>query len=61
MIRGFDAQARTMGIQGVPCFIFNNKYAVSGAQEPATFLKVFAILKEEAAKAAADSEGTPSD
>ena len=54
LIRGQDAQAREMGVQGVPCFIFNNKYAVSGAQEPATFLKVFAILKEEEEKAAAN-------
>jgi predicted DsbA family dithiol-disulfide isomerase len=51
MIRDEDAQARSMGIQGVPCFIFNNQYAVSGAQEPAVFLKVFAMLAKEAAEA----------
>lgn len=33
-----DAQARTNGINGVPFFIFNQKVAVSGAQEPATLL-----------------------
>ena len=33
-----DAQARGMGISGVPFFIFNQKLAVSGAQEPATLL-----------------------
>ena len=33
-----DAQARSMGISGVPFFIFNQKVAVSGAQEPATLL-----------------------
>ena len=33
-----DAQARGMGIQGVPFFIFNGKLAVSGAQAPATLL-----------------------
>jgi predicted DsbA family dithiol-disulfide isomerase len=29
-----DALAHRMGIQGVPAFIFANKYLVSGAQEP---------------------------
>jgi predicted DsbA family dithiol-disulfide isomerase len=33
-----DAQARTMGITGVPFFIFNQKVAVSGAQDPETLL-----------------------
>jgi predicted DsbA family dithiol-disulfide isomerase len=33
-----DQQARRMGINGVPYFIFNRKLAVSGAQEPDTLL-----------------------
>ena len=33
-----DAQARGMGISGVPFFIFNQKVAVSGAQDPAALL-----------------------
>ena len=33
-----DAQARAMGISGVPFFIFNQKLAVSGAQDPDTLL-----------------------
>ena len=33
-----DAQARSMGISGGPFFIFNQKLAVSGAQDPATLL-----------------------
>jgi len=33
-----DAQVRGMGIGGVPFFIFNQKLAVSGAQDPATLL-----------------------
>ena len=33
-----DAQARQLGVSGVPFFIFNRKLAVSGAQEPATLL-----------------------
>jgi predicted DsbA family dithiol-disulfide isomerase len=51
LVRGFDAQARGMGIEGVPCFIFDNQYALSGAQEPALFLKVFAMLEQQAASA----------
>jgi predicted DsbA family dithiol-disulfide isomerase len=43
-----DAMARRMGIQGVPCFIFNRKYAVSGAQDPAVFAEVFEALRREA-------------
>jgi predicted DsbA family dithiol-disulfide isomerase len=35
-VRAEDAHARQIGIEGVPCFIFANAFAVSGAQEPAT-------------------------
>ena len=34
-----DAQARRMGISGVPFFIFNQKVAVSGAQDPLALLE----------------------
>ncbi|MFO0989430.1 MAG: DsbA family oxidoreductase [Alphaproteobacteria bacterium] len=44
-----DAMARRMGIQGVPCFILNRKYAISGAQEPAVFLEAIEMLKREGA------------
>ena len=44
--------ARKMGVTGVPCFIINNKYAVMGAQEPATIAEAIrgaaAEMKEEA-------------
>ncbi len=40
-IRQEDRMARQMGIQGVPCFIFDRQFAVSGAQDPAVFLDVF--------------------
>ena len=33
-----DAHVRSLGISGVPYFIFNQKVAVSGAQDPATLL-----------------------
>ena len=34
-----DAQARQLGVSGVPFFIFNQKVAVSGAQEPQTLVQ----------------------
>ena len=40
-IRAEDANARQMGVQGVPCFIINRKYAISGAQDPAVFLQAW--------------------
>lgn len=36
-----DRAARQMGIQGVPCFVIERRFAVSGAQEPPAFLPVF--------------------
>lgn len=33
-------EAQDLGVRGVPFFIFNRKYAVSGAQEPNAFLEV---------------------
>jgi predicted DsbA family dithiol-disulfide isomerase len=32
-------EAHQVGVRGVPFFVFNRKLAVSGAQEPATFLQ----------------------
>jgi predicted DsbA family dithiol-disulfide isomerase len=46
-----DAQARQMGISGVPFFIFNQKVAVSGAQDPATLLQAMQQAVAEAAAA----------
>jgi predicted DsbA family dithiol-disulfide isomerase len=34
-----EMQAQDFGISGVPFFVLNDKYAVSGAQSPETFLK----------------------
>jgi len=33
-----EYEARQIGVRGVPYFVFNDKYAVSGAQHPDTFL-----------------------
>ena len=50
-IRAEDAMARQMGISGVPCFIINRKYAISGAQEPAVFLQALQTIDQEEAEA----------
>ena len=42
-----EMQSQSLGIRGVPFFIFNNKYAVSGAQSPDTFLEVLEQTWEE--------------
>ncbi len=36
-VRQDEAQARSLGIRGVPYFVFNDKYAVSGAQPVEVF------------------------
>ena len=36
-----DKSSRDMGISGVPCFIINGEFVVSGAQEHKVFLQVF--------------------
>lgn len=49
------AHARELGIQAVPTFVFDGKYAVQGAQEASTFLRV---LEQVAAESAAESSVT---
>ena len=41
-----DAEARQMGVQGVPCFIVDKRFAVSGAQEPEYFMPLFDLACE---------------
>jgi len=40
-VRGEDMRARQLGIEGVPCFIVDKRYAISGAQEPEAFYSLF--------------------
>ena len=44
-----DMMARQMGVSGVPFFIFERKYGVSGAQSPETLLQVIDKVAEELA------------
>jgi predicted DsbA family dithiol-disulfide isomerase len=42
-----DALARRQGVNGVPCFIFNGRYALSGAQEPEALVQLFDLGRED--------------
>lgn len=44
-----DRRVREMGISGVPFFIFDSRYALSGAQDPEIFHRVFDKIEEDAA------------
>jgi predicted DsbA family dithiol-disulfide isomerase len=46
-VRLDEEQAQEMGVQGVPFFVFNEKYAVSGAQSPEVFVEVLEKVWEE--------------
>ncbi|MFM7347098.1 MAG: DsbA family oxidoreductase [Tagaea sp.] len=50
-VRAEDRFARQIGIQGVPCFVVERKYAISGAQPPEAFAEVFARVRAEQAHA----------
>ncbi|HEY1504243.1 MAG TPA: DsbA family oxidoreductase [Stellaceae bacterium] len=39
-----DRNARRLGVNAVPCFVFARQYAISGAQEPEFFLPVFDLV-----------------
>ncbi len=41
-----DREARDVGIQGVPFFIFNGRPAVSGAHDPPTLLDAIAAARQ---------------
>jgi predicted DsbA family dithiol-disulfide isomerase len=43
-----DRNARRLGVNAVPCFIFDGQYAVSGAQEPEFFLPIFDLVRNGA-------------
>ena len=42
-----EAEARSIGVTGVPFFVLNNKYAVSGAQSPEIFLQALTQAYQE--------------
>ena len=42
-----DEKARQAGITGVPCYVVDGKYAVSGAQSPEIFHQIFELARQE--------------
>jgi predicted DsbA family dithiol-disulfide isomerase len=54
-VRAEDMHARQLGIEGVPCFIVDGRYAISGAQEPEAFFSLFdMVTAAETARAVAE-------
>jgi predicted DsbA family dithiol-disulfide isomerase len=51
------AAARQLGIQAVPTFVFEGKYAVEGAQETSTFLQVLEQVAAESSATPAPAAG----
>jgi predicted DsbA family dithiol-disulfide isomerase len=54
-VQAEDALARRHGINGVPCYIFNSKFALAGAHEPEVLYQLFDLAREDEASAAAVS------
>lgn len=48
-IHAENARAHRLGVSGVPSFLFNDNYAISGAQEPDIFLRLIDLAAEESA------------
>jgi predicted DsbA family dithiol-disulfide isomerase len=46
-----DELARRLGVNGVPCFIMNRKYAVSGAQSAEVLVQVFDLANQDETQA----------
>lgn len=46
-VREDEEMAHEGGISGVPFFVFNRKYAVSGAQPPESFMEVFKKIESD--------------
>ncbi|MCY1555995.1 hypothetical protein D9M68_927020 [compost metagenome] len=51
-------EARQIGVQGVPFFVFDRKYAVSGAQPAAVFLQTLEKVMAEAETGQASPEAS---
>ena len=58
-VRRESEAASRMGISGVPCFIFEGKYAISGAQPPDVFERVFELAAAASPDQTASSPPPP--
>ena len=54
-IRAEDSSARSAGINGVPCFIFNRHHALAGAHPPEVLFQIFDLIKQEETSAGAEA------
>jgi predicted DsbA family dithiol-disulfide isomerase len=61
LVKSEDVSARQMGVAGVPFFVVDGKYAISGAQDPGVFLQVFDLVAQGDSDAAAASETESAD
>lgn len=52
-----EAEARRMGVSGVPCFIINGRYVLQGAQETETWVRIIRELQASMAAARPAAEG----
>ena len=52
-----DRLARRLGVNGVPSFIFDRKYAISGVQSPEVFVQIFDLANRDAAERPDRSSG----
>ncbi len=46
-VRSADTLAHRLALQAVPCYVFNRRYALSGAQEPLIFLPLLDLAVDE--------------
>jgi predicted DsbA family dithiol-disulfide isomerase len=59
-VRAADALARQMGLHAVPCFVFDRRYALSGAQEASSLLPLLDLgICGEPRPATAATQGVP--
>ena len=57
LVMAEEGIARRMGINGVPCFVIDHKYAISGAQEPSVLTHVFDLARQDKTGNKAAPEG----
>ena len=55
-VRADEDQARELGISGVPCFVLDGRFAVSGAQSPQVLLSALHQAWSEREQTAAQPE-----
>jgi predicted DsbA family dithiol-disulfide isomerase len=47
MVMAEDDMVRDLGVNGVPCYIIDRKYAISGAQSPEVFMQVLDLAAHD--------------